>query len=153
MQWDEIDFDTATWVVPKERMKTNEAFSVPLSDRALVIVRTLEAARGKNPFVFAGRPQRPLSNMALAMLLRRMNINVTAHGFRTSFRTWCSDVAHAEFEVAEQCLSHRVGSAASRAYNRTSMLERRRPLMQAWADFVIGKTSDNVVPFRAAAGE
>jgi integrase len=87
------------------------------------------------------------------MLLRRMNINVTAHGFRTSFRTWCSDVAHAEFEVAEQCLSHRVGSTVSRAYNRTSMLERRRPLMAAWADFVTGKTSANVVPFRAAAGE
>jgi integrase len=152
-RWDEIDFDTATWVVPQERMKTNEAFSVPLSDRALNILRALEAERGKNPFVFAGRPQRPLSNMALAMLLRRMKIEVTAHGFRTSFRTWCSDVAHAEFEVAEQCLSHRVGSAVSRAYSRTSMLERRRPLMAAWADFVTGKTSGNVVPFRAAAGE
>ena len=152
-RWDEIDFDTATWVVPKERMKTNEAFSIPLPYRALDILRALEAERGKNAFVFAGRPQRPLSNMALAMLLRRMNIDVTAHGFRTSFRTWCSDVAHAEFEVAEQCLSHRVGSAVSRAYNRSSMLERRRPLMQAWADFVTGKTGGNVVPFRAAAGE
>jgi len=152
-QWSEISFETATLTVEKERMKTNEAFSIPLSDRALDILRALEAKPGKNPFVFAGRPQRPLSNMALAMLLRRMNINVTAHGFRTSFRTWCSDVAHAEFEIAEMCLSHRVGSAVSRAYNRTSMLERRRPLMQAWADFVTGKTSDNVVPFRAAAGE
>jgi integrase len=152
-KWDEINFDTATWIIPPGRMKTNEAFSVPLSDRALGILRALEAQRGKNPFVFAGRRQRPLSNMALAMLLRRMNIDVTAHGFRTSFRTWCSDVAHAEFEVAEQCLSHRIGSAVSRAYNRTSMLERRRPLMQAWADFVTGKTSANVVPFRAAAGE
>jgi integrase len=152
-QWSEISFETATLTVAKERMKTNEAFSIPLSDRALTILRTLEAARGKNPFVFAGRPQRPLSNMALAMLLRRMEINVTTHGFRTSFRTWCSDVAHAEFEIAEMCLSHRVGSAVSRAYNRSSMLERRRPLMQAWADFVTGKSGGNVVPFRAAAGE
>jgi hypothetical protein len=88
--------------------------------------------------------------MALAMLLRRMNINVTAHGFRTSFRTWCSDVAHAEFEVAEQCLSHRVGSAVSRAYNRTSMLERRRPIMTAWANFVCAANADNVVPLRPA---
>jgi integrase len=152
-KWDEINFDTATWIIPPGRMKTNEAFSVPLSVRALGILRALEAQHGKNPFVFAGRPQRPLSNMALAMLLRRMNIDVTAHGFRTSFRTWCSDVAHAEFEVAEQCLSHRIGSAVSRAYNRTSMLERRRPLMQAWTDFVTGKTGGNVVSFRAAAGE
>jgi hypothetical protein len=62
-------------------------------------------------------------------------------------------VAHAEFEIAEMCLSHRVGNDVSRSYNRTSMLERRRPLMAAWADFVTGKTSANVVPFRAAAGE
>jgi integrase len=150
-RWDEIlPLEAATWTVPKERMKTNEAFSIPLSDRALAILRTLEAGRGENPYIFAGRPQRPLSNMAAAMLLRRMKVAVTAHGFRTSFRTWCSEIAHAEFEVAELCLSHRIGSAVSRAYNRTSMLERRRPLMQAWADYVTGKTTDNVVPLRAA---
>jgi integrase len=153
MQWDEIDFGKAVWTVPPSRMKTGEAFTVPLSDRAIGILRTLEATRGRNPFVFAGRPQRPLSNMVLAMMLRRMGIDATVHGFRTSFRTWASDIAQAEFEVAEQCLSHRVGSAVSRAYNRTSMLERRRPLMSAWADFVTGKTGDNVVPFRAAASE
>ncbi len=89
--------------------------------------------------------------MSLHMLLWRMNVDVTVHGFRSTWRMWASDVAHAEFEVAEQCLSHRVGSAVSRAYNRTSMLERRRPLMQAWADFVTGKTSDNVVPMHRGA--
>ena len=68
-------------------------------------------------------PKRPLSNMALAMLLRRMNVDATAHGFRTSFRTWCSDVAHVPFEVAEASLSHRIGSAVSRAYARSDMLE------------------------------
>ena len=149
-QWGEIDFDNAVLAIPPGRMKTNDAFSVPLSDRALDILRALEAERGKNPFVFAGRPQRPLSNMALAMLLRRMGVDVTAHGFRTSFRTWCSDVAHAEFEVAEQCLSHRVGSAVSRAYNRTSMLERRRPIMTAWANYIGGSDASNVVSLRQA---
>jgi integrase len=148
--WDEINFDAATWTVPKERMKINAIFDVPLSDRALDILRALEAKRGKNPFVFAGRPMRPLSNMALAMLLRRMGVDFTVHGFRTSFRTWCSDVAHAEFEVAEQCLSHRVGNDVSRSYNRTSMLERRRPIMTAWANYVTGSDTDNVVPMRAA---
>ena len=151
--WDEIDFDAATWTVPKERMKINAIFDVPLSDRALDILRALDANRGKNPFVFAGRPQRPLSNMALAMLLRRMGVDFTVHGFRTSWRTWASDIAHVEFEVAEACLSHRVGSDVSRAYNRTSMLERRRPIMQAWSDHVTSKTSANVLPFRAAASE
>ena len=148
--WDEINFDAATWTVPKERMKINAIFDVPLSDRALDILRALEANRGKNPFVFAGRPQRPLSNMALAMLLRRMGVDFTVHGFRTSFRTWCSDVAHAEFEVAEQCLSHRVGNDVSRSYNRTSMLERRRPIMTAWANFVCAADADNVVLLRVA---
>lgn len=150
-RWEEIDFVNAVFTIPPGRMKTNEAFSIPLSDRALAILRTLEATRGENPFVFAGRPQRPLSNMALAMLLRRMDVDVTAHGMRTSFRTWCSEVAHAEFEIAELCLSHRIGSAVSRAYNRTSMLERRRPLMQAWADFVTGKAGADIIPLRRAA--
>ncbi len=89
--------------------------------------------------------------MALNMLLRRMNVDVTPHGFRTSWRTWASEVAHAEFEIAEMCLSHRVGSAVSRAYNRTTLLERRRPLMAAWASFVSGETGDNVVPIKRGA--
>ena len=83
--------------------------------------------------------------MALAMLLRRMNVDATAHGFRTSFRTWCSDVAHIPFEVAEASLSHRIGSAVSRAYARSDMLERRRPIMQAWADFLSEQTAAKVV--------
>ena len=91
--------------------------------------------------------------MALAMLLRRMNVDVTAHGFQNEFsgrgaRTWRMPSSRSR----KQCLSHRVGSAVSRAYNRTGMLERRRPLMQAWADFVTRETGGNVVPFRAAAG-
>ena len=92
-------------------------------------------------FVFFGViPKKPLSNMALAMLLRRMDVDATAHGFRTSFRTWCSDVAHVPFEVAEACLSHRIGSAVSRAYARSDMLERRRPVMAHWAAFLDGET-------------
>ncbi len=148
MQWDEIDLPNAVWTIPPGRMKTGDEFLVPLSDRALDILRTLEAKRGQNPFVFPGRPMRALSNMACAMLLRRLGVDATVHGCRTSFRTWASDVAHAEFEIAELCLSHRIGSAVSRAYNRTTMLERRRPLMCAWADFVTGKTSDNVIALK-----
>jgi len=70
------------------------------------------------------------------------------HGCRTSFRTWAGEVFHAEFEVAEHCLAHAVGNAASQAYNRTTLLERRRPIMSAWADFVCGADADNVVPIR-----
>jgi hypothetical protein len=84
--------------------------------------------------------------MAMSMLLRRMGESVTVHGFRTSFRTWCSDIAHVEFEVAESCLSHLVGNAVSRSYNRTDLLERRRPVMASWADYVEGK--DNVIALK-----
>ena len=82
------------------------------------------------------------------MLLRRMKIDVTAHGFRSSFRTWCADRAVA-FEVAEACLAHTSASVVA-AYQRSSMFERRRPVMEAWALHVGGETSANVVPFRAA---
>jgi integrase len=99
--------------------KTDEAFSVPLSDRAAEIIAEARRAARKEPtadsFVFFGViPKRPLSNMALSMLMRRMFIDVTVHGFRTSFRTWASEVGHVEFELAESCLSHRVGNAVSR---------------------------------------
>jgi integrase len=150
MQWDEIDRDNAVWVVPSTRMKTGETFSVPLSDRALdILAEARRAARkppGPDSFVFFGViPKRPLSNMALSMLMRRMNVDVTVHGFRTSFRTWASEVGHVEFEIAESCLSHRVGNAVSRAYNRSNLLERRRPVMASWANYVEGEADAKVV--------
>lgn len=129
MTFDEVDFDKAVWTVPASRMKTGELHEVPLSDQAVAILRAHEALRGPNPnpFVFPGRPMRPLSNMALAMVMPRMKVaDATVHGFRSSARTWIAEVAKVEFEVAEACLSRRVGSAVSRAYNRTKMTERRR---------------------------
>jgi integrase len=150
--WREFDLDAAVWSIPKERMKkTDEAFSVPLSDRAAEIIAEARRAARKEPtadsFVFFGViPKRPLSNMALSMLMRRMFIDVTVHGFRTSFRTWASEVGHVEFELAESCLSHRVGNAVSRAYNRSNLLERRRRLvMVSWASYVEGESDAKVV--------
>jgi integrase len=147
-QWDEISFQTETWVIPKERMKMDEVFSVPLSDAALHLLGDQMGHRGKSTYIFGGRPRAPLSNMSLSMLLRRMGIDATVHGFRTSFRTWCSDIAHVEFEVAESCLSHRVGTAVSRAYARSDMLERRRPIMESWSRYIEGKADANVVSIR-----
>ena len=150
-QWNEISFQTETWVIPKERMKMDEEFSVPLSDAALRLLADQMGQRGKNPYIFGGRPRAPLSNMSLSMLLRRMGIDATVHGFRTSFRTWCSDIRHVEFEVAESCLSHRVGSAVSRAYARSDMLERRRPIMESWSRYVEGKADANVIALQGRA--
>ena len=150
MQWDEIDRDAAVWVVPSRRMKIGEAFPVPLPDRALDILaearRVARKPPGPDSFVFFGViPKRPLSNMALAMLLRRMNVDVTVHGFRTSFKIWASEIGHVEFEIAESCLSHRVGNAVSRAYNRSTLLGRRRPVMASWANYVEGEADAKVV--------
>jgi integrase len=155
MPWDEIgDLDAATWTVPGPRMKMKRDHDVPLSHRAVEILSGQLARRssdgfGDHPFVFEGdRPRRGLSNMALLMLLRRLKVGVTAHGFRSAFRSWCADTGVA-FEVAEACLAHSSSSVVA-AYQRSAMVERRRPVMEAWALHVGGETSANVVPFRAA---
>ena len=150
--WDEIDFQTATWTIPKERMKMAKPHDVPLSDAAVAILRAQEIRRtDRNDHVFPGRPMRGLSNMAMAMLIRRLGAgDCTVHGMRSAARSWMADNA-VPFELAEACLAHQVGNAVVAAYQRSSMLERRRPIMSAWADFVTGKTNDNVVPLRRGA--
>ena len=105
--------------------------------------------RQVDSFVFFGtRPKKPVSPMSMLELLRRMKVNATVHGFRASFRMWAADVAHAPFELAEACLAHQVGNAVVQAYQRSSMLERRRPVMQAWSDHVTGAAADNVIELR-----
>ena len=150
MTFDEIDFDKAVWQIPAARMKMGKEFSVPLSDAAVSILRAQKAEHGKNPHVFPGRPQRPLSSMAPNMLLRRMGVPVTVHGFRSSARSWMAAVAHAPFELAEAVLAHSVGNQTVAAYMRDDLLERRRPIMNAWADHCCGKTTSNVIPMRSA---
>jgi integrase len=155
--WDEIDFQTATWTIPKERMKMAKPHDVPLSDAAVTILRAQEIRRtDRNDHLFPGQPMRPLSNMAMAMLLRRMGAgDSTVHGFRSAARSWMADQGVA-FELAEACLAHQVGNAVVQAYQRSSMLERRRPIMSAWAQFLSGTNADNEIPIvplrRSAAG-
>ena len=94
---------------------------------------------------------RGLSNMSMAMLMRRLGAgDFTVHGMRSAARSWMADQGVA-FELAEACLAHQVGNAVVQAYQRSSMLERRRPVMQAWSDFVTGKTSANVVALKRGA--
>jgi integrase len=132
-------------------MKMKREHDIPLSDQALDILRIQHATRGENPHVFPGRPMRSLSDMTMAMIFRKLGVDATVHGFRTSFRTWAAEVFHAEFEVAEHCLAHAVGNAASQAYNRSTLLERRRPVMIAWGAFVTGADADNVVSIKRGA--
>ncbi len=126
-QWREFDLVNAVWVIAASRMKTKEAFSVPLCDRAVDILAEARQRARKEPeadsFVFFGmKPKKPVSPMAMMELLRRMKINATVHGFRAAFRMWAADVAHAPFEIAEAALAHQVGNAVVQAYRRSSML-------------------------------
>jgi integrase len=135
-RWEEIDFDTKTWTIPSHRMKAGKAHRVPLTDAALEV---LKQAKGLHPeLVFPGpRGKGPLSNMALLMLLRRMNRDaVTTHGFRSSFRDWAAEATSFPREVAEQALAHALENAVEAAYRRSDLYEKRRKLMDAWATFV-----------------
>jgi integrase len=147
MEWNEVDIDGATWTVPAGRMKAGKDHVVPLSDAAVAILRDQLKTRGKNAHVFPGaRPTKPLSINALGAAMRRLGAGeFTVHGFRAAFRSWCADQGVA-FEVAEACLAHAPGSEVVQAYQRSSMLERRRPVMAAWARHVTGE-SGKVVPF------
>ena len=145
-RWSEVDFKNAIWTVPGARMKGGRNHRVPLSRRALAMLKKLDAAR-IGEFVFAGqRPGKPLSGMAMEMILRRMKADgVTVHGFRSSFRDWAGEVSTFPREVAEAALAHVAGDATERAYRRGDALEKRRGLMEAWAVYCEPKAG-NVVP-------
>lgn len=151
-EWPEIDLNKALWIVPAARMKAGKAHVVPLSPRALDIVRELHEARTSERYVFPGADARkPMSSMAMAMLLRRMEVpNVTVHGFRSTFRDWAGDMTPFPREVAEAALAHKVGNAVEQAYRRADALEKRRKLMDAWAVYVGTARRDNVTPLRRA---
>ena len=136
MRWAEIDEGARLWTCPADRMKTGEDHRVPLTDAMLEIIEPLRAMQ--SDYVFEGQKRhRPLSNMSMLMLLRRMEVEgVTVHGFRSTFRDWASEVANAPREVAEMSLAHKVGSNVERAYARSDLLERRRALMERWSQFV-----------------
>jgi integrase len=117
-------------------MKGGVAHRVPLTDEMLSILEPLRAMQ--SDYVFEGKKRhRPMSNMAMLMLLRRMQVEgVTVHGFRSAFRDWASEAANAPREVAEMSLAHKVGSDVERAYARSDLLEKRRALMARWSTFV-----------------
>jgi integrase len=152
VKWEELNLDQAIWSVPlanlKDRKHRKEAFRVPLSPRAVEIVREMASIKVSD-YVFPGQaPGKPFSNMALLVLLKRMNAAVTekwvdvadkrpitAHGFRATFRTWAEEVTGFPHAVIEEAMGHQVGGQVERAYRRTDVLEKRRELMTAWANY------------------
>jgi len=149
MRWPETDLDKKIWTVPANRMKAGREHRVPLSSRAVTILRKLEKLR-TGEFVFPGQTRnKPLSNMAMEMVLRRMKIeDATVHGFRSSFRDWAGNVSSFPREVVETALAHVIGDKAEQAYRRSDALDKRRKLMEAWAAYCEPKASGNVVQIR-----
>lgn len=147
-RWSEIDEATSTWTVPAERMKGGRAHRVPLSEAALQV---LEGVRGMDsdlvfPSPVPGKDRQPrsLSINAFRPLLERMGVEgLTTHGFRSTFRDWCAESAHADRAVAEAALAHKVGGVEG-AYFRSDLLERRRELMAAWGRFATGQSGQVV---------
>ena len=155
--WGEIDLAERVWTIPPERMKAAREHRVPLSAGALAVlteVGKLRTDRTDNAPVFpGGKPGKPLSNMALLMLLRRMERpDLTAHGFRSSFRDWCGEATNYPREVAEAALAHSIRDATEAAYRRGDALEKRRALMQSWSDYCARPAlAGDVVPIRGTA--
>jgi integrase len=150
-RWEEIDLDAKVWMIPPARTKAAREHRVPLSDRAVAILREMETSK-TGEFVFPGqRPVRPLSGMAFEMLLRRIGLPYTPHGFRSSFRDWAGNETHFPRELAEHALAHVIGDKAEQAYRRSDALARRRDLMDAWANYCAGEANANVVAFKRPA--
>jgi integrase len=177
-KWSEFDLDKAIWTVPlvnlKDREHRKESFEVPLAPRVVEIVREMEKAR-VSVYVFPGQKKgHPLSNMAFLTLLKRMNATpkteqpdpdakptwrdhtsgraITAHGFRATFKTWAEEVATFPHAVIEHAMGHKVGGKVERAYTRTTLLDMRRKLMDAWAVYCEPLSVDEkVTPLRRKA--
>jgi len=138
-QWSEIDFNQCVWTIPWLRMKAKKEHRVPLSGRSLEILKTMSSF-GQEGFIFPGRKaNRPLSNMTLDALLRRFDLkkhNITVHGFRSSFRDYIGEETDFPRDLAELALAHNVGDAVERAYRRGDAIEKRRKMMNAWAEYL-----------------
>jgi integrase len=142
--------------VPAERMKAGKEHRVPLSDRAMEILKELHQAR-VSEFVFPGLKRgAPLSNMALEAVPRRAGADVTVHGFRSSFRDWAGDRTAFARDVVEAALAHAIENKTEAAYRRSDALEKRRTLMAAWAAYCNSapkeEARNNVTPLRRVRG-
>ncbi|MBV7523140.1 integrase arm-type DNA-binding domain-containing protein [Pseudomonas sp. PDM29] len=144
--WDEFDLESATWNLPAERMKTRQAFAIPLPQQAVELLQAIPRTVG-SPYLFPGTGKSGvMGRIAFLSLLRAMDLpDITTHGFRATFRTWASECTHYPREVCELALAHDERDKIEAAYSRSNLLEKRRELMQAWAKFATTPPAVNVV--------
>ena len=139
-RWSEVDWEEDLWTIPEERMKARREHKVPLSPRAVqILVEARQLGGEASDLIFPSyKKEKPLSLMTFTTLLRRLEIPAVPHGFRSSFKDWCSEEMGEGYEIAsEMALAHNVGDATRGAYARTELLGPRRVLMEAWSRFLI----------------
>jgi len=136
--WSEVDLDAMEWKIPAERMKANREHRVPLSPRAVEILREARALDGRN-YIFEGsKIGFPMSDMTMSKLVKELGFDADVHGFRTSFRVWAQERTNASTDVAEAALAHTERNKAVAAYARSDLFDKRRELMNSWSEFVAG---------------
>lgn len=137
-KWDEIHGDV--WVVPPERMKNRQEHRVPLSKECLRVLSKVEGLGQclifPSPQPASYKSEKIMSDQVFNALMKRMGVSgVTMHGFRSTFKEWCNEAEQVDWDLSEKAIAHIVGSETERAYARSDLFDRRRPLMQAWSDF------------------
>ncbi len=150
-KWGEVDLEKAVWTIPADRMKAGKEHRVPLSPRAVEILE--ETKKLGKEWLFPGEQGGKLSGMAMTMLMRRMKVEATVHGFRSAFRDWSAECTGYAHEVCEMALAHTIGNKAEAAYRRGDLFEKRRRLMADWATYCANSTADadsKVTPIRKA---
>lgn len=138
-KWSEFDIDKGVWTIPASRMKAKKLHRVPLSYRCLAILREAERLPDDDGLVFRGTKQgKPLSDMTFSKLMKELSIAAVPHGFRSSFRDWAGEATHHQQEVIEFALAHVIKDKAEAAYARSDLFDKRRKLMEDWADYLGG---------------
>lgn len=133
-RWPEIDEKKAVWTIPAERMKAGKEHRVPLSTPAVKLLKALPRSDSSD-LIFLGSHDKPLSDMALTAVMRRMEVDAVPHGFRSTFRDWAGDCTHYPRDVAEFALAHKLSDKVEAAYRRSDAFEKRRQMMEDWANF------------------
>jgi integrase len=141
--WAEIDLNSRVWTVPAQRMKAGVEHRVPLSEQAIVLLKALPGQENAS-WLFPGAKGGPLSDMSLTAVLRRMGVDAVPHGFRSTFRDWAGERTSYPRELAEQALAHTLQNKVEAAYRRGDALEKRRTMMEDWANFATGPSRDSI---------
>ncbi len=147
-RWSEIDADKALWTIPAKRMKMNREHRVPLTTRCMEILETVRPISEAGGWVFEGQSaHKPMSDETMRAFLKRHSIGVTIHGFRSTFRDWCSEQTGFPYAAVERCLAHDSGNKTEAAYARSDLLDRRRGIMDVWQAYALSEVNDaqNVV--------